>query len=173
MAEENLTNVQPTFSGNADLASCSACVTMGCCKMRCLPFVQVATMLEVRLRNKNAVEASSKKKGRNTKKEKELIFIKLLDIAAASADMRDSKTWNFLVGGKKICKQAWCIVNGWKTSRVYDCIRRVESGERRPNFEAIRNNDLRFVQPTKAAKTQYLVAWLDRYAAEMGDFSFK
>ena len=72
------------------------------------------------------------------------------------------------MNNRNLCVLGWCIMNGWKKTRVYKFIGNICAGGVRP-YTKIRREE-QFDQAVRASKAQHVVAWLDRYAHEMGDF---
>lgn len=109
----------------------------------------------------------NKKMGRDVKKERDVMTQKLLYIAEESREVEDSSTWDFKVGGSHVCVHAWAIVNGWKRSRVYQRMKEISEGKISLYNSLIPPGEKTL--DTNGYISQNVIAWLDRYAAEMGD----
>ena len=142
-------------------------LTFKCCQFNCLATIPIGIVREVRIQNELSTRRQNDKI--NTKAEGALMWQKLIDISSQAASFYNSRTWRFVINNNKVCLRAWAIVNGWKTSRIYQFATRIKHGDRRA-YCAGKNMEKLNPETTRARKAQCIIAWLDKYAHEMGDF---
>ena len=93
---------------------------------------------------------------------------KLLSVSFQAINCRNPRTWRYIINNVNVCLPAWGIINGWNSSRIYEYAKKISNGQRRPYIKLTMTSAV--AGEDNAPKTQNIIAWLDRYANEMGHF---